>query len=220
MRLLIGHGSGSFGHIAAAQHATQNGAATASEWLGFAEVWASAHRLNRIVIDFLMNEKLPVINFPPSASIICDNGKIQEMAYQPIMDALDAGLIPVVFGDVAFDRSQGAAIVSTESIFTFLSQHLQPTRVLIAGIESGVYANYPESKKILQSISANDLDTLNVKGAQAVDVTGGMRGKVEAALEIASRSPDAEVRIFSGENAGAIEKILLGAKSGTLIKTK
>ena len=90
--------------------------------------------------------------------------------------------------------------------------------MLIAGIESGVYANYPESKKVLRSITAHDLDEIDLKGSQAIDVTGGMRGKVEAALEIASMRPDLEVRIFSGGNPGAIEEMLLGAKSGTLIK--
>lgn len=218
MRLLLGHGSGSFGHIIAAQYTTNRGATTIAEWMGFAKVWASAQRLNRIVVDFLMNEKLPVITFPPSASSICAAGVIQEMAYQPIIDAIDAGLIPVVYGDVAFDRSQGAAIVSTESVFGFLARHLKPSRVLIAGIESGVYSNYPGSEKVLRSITSKDLDNIDLGGAQSIDVTGGMRGKVKAALEIASLSPDIEVRIFSGEKPGSIEKTLLGDKTGTLVK--
>ena len=218
LRLLLGHGSGSFGHIAAAQYATNRGAASPSEWQGFARVWASAQRLNRIVVDFLMNEDLPVMTFPPSASTICDAGLIQEMAYQPIIDAIEANLIPVVYGDVAFDCTQGAAIVSTETIFAFLAQYLQPSRVLIAGIEKGVYANYPETEKILRSIKAQDLEDIGLGGAQATDVTGGMRGKVEAALEIASLSSDIEVRIFSGEAPGSIENAILGAKPGTQIK--
>ncbi len=218
LRLLLGHGSGSFGHTAAAQYATNRGAATTSEWQGFAQVWASAQRLNRMVVDFLINEALPVITFPPSASTICAAGTIQEMAYQPIIDAIEANLIPVVYGDVAFDSIQGAAIVSTETVFAFLAQHLQPSRVLIAGIEKGVYSNYPESEKILRSIKAKDLEDIGLGGAQATDVTGGMRGKVEAGLEIASLSSDIEVRIFSGEAPDSIGNALLGAKPGTLIK--
>ncbi len=218
LRLLLGHGSGSFGHILAAQYTTNRGASTPSEWQGFSRVWASAQRLNRIVVDFLMNEDLPVMTFPPSASTICDAGSIQDMAYQPIIDAIEANLIPVVYGDVAFDSKQGAAIVSTETVFTFLAQHLQPSRVLIAGIEKGVYANFPESEKIHRSITSKDLEEIGLGGAQTTDVTGGMRGKVETALEIARLSSDIEVRIFSGEAPGSIENALLGAKPGTLIK--
>ena len=48
MRLLVGHGSGSFGHPMAARHGTHLGG---DNWTGFAEVWRSANRLNRLVVD-------------------------------------------------------------------------------------------------------------------------------------------------------------------------
>jgi isopentenyl phosphate kinase len=219
LRILIGHGSGSFGHVAAARYSTNLGASTSAEWLGFAEVWAAAQRLNRFVVDAFLNEKLPALAFPPSASVISAAGEIQEMAHQPIMQAIEARLLPIVYGDVAFDHEQGAAIVSTENVFAYLARHLQPSRVLIAGIEAGVYANFPKSRKILPSIKAEDLDKIDMEMTQATDVTGGMRGKVEAALAIASLSPQIEVRIFSGEEPGSIEDALLGAKPGTLVKS-
>jgi isopentenyl phosphate kinase len=220
LRLLIGHGSGSFGHVAAARYATNRGASTPAEWLGFAEVWAAAQRLNRFVVDAFLNEKLPALAFPPSASVISAAGEIKEMAHQPIAQAVEAGLLPIIYGDVAFDRERGAAIVSTETVFVYLAQHLHPSRVLIAGIESGVYADFPKSKKILSSVTAKDLGKIGMEITQATDVTGGMRGKVEAALAIASLSSQIEVRIFSAETPGSIEDALLGAKPGTLVKSK
>ncbi len=219
LRILVGHGSGSFGHIAAARHGTDRGTSTPAEWLGFAEVWASAQRLNRFVVDAFLNERLPAVAFPPSASVTCAAGEIQEMAVQPIAQAIEAGLLPMIYGDVAFDSVQGAAIVSTETIFAYLAQHLQPSRVLIAGIEAGVYANFPESNEILPSICQEDPDRIELGGAQATDVTGGMRGKVEAALVIARLNPNTEVRIFSGVEPGSIEDAILGAKPGTLVKS-
>ena len=44
--LLIGHGSGSFGHIPAKKYGTRDGVSTKSEWAGFAEVHAEATILN------------------------------------------------------------------------------------------------------------------------------------------------------------------------------
>lgn len=219
LRILIGHGSGSFGHVTAARHATNRGASTPAEWLGFAEVWAAAQRLNRFVVDAFLNEKLPALAFPPSASVISAAGEIQEMAHQPIAQSIEAGLLPIIYGDVVFDRNQGAAIVSTENVFAYLARRLQPSRVLIAGIEAGVYADFPKSKKILPSVKAEDLDKIDMEITQAIDVTGGMRGKVEAALAIAGLSPQIEVRIFSGEEPGSILNALLGAKPGTLVKS-
>jgi isopentenyl phosphate kinase len=105
LRVLIGHGSGSFGHQAAARHSTHKGAASPRAWRGFAEVWAAAGRLDRLVVDALREADLPVVAFPPSASAICESGQILEMAVEPIERAFEAGLLPVVAGDVAFDRA-------------------------------------------------------------------------------------------------------------------
>jgi len=121
LRLLIGHGSGSFGHPAAARHGTHRGAAESPAWRGFAEVWAAAGRLNRLVVDALREAGVPVLGFPPSASTICESGAILEMAVEPIERALEAGLVPLVAGDVAFDRALGSTIVSTEKVFAFLA---------------------------------------------------------------------------------------------------
>jgi len=50
-KILLGHGSGSFGHHAAAKYGTRNGVSTLEEWRGFREVWESARKLNQIVLD-------------------------------------------------------------------------------------------------------------------------------------------------------------------------
>ena len=63
--LIIGHGSGSFGHIPAKKYGTRDGVHTDAEWAGFAEVHAEAVSLNRIVTDTLREAGLPVISFVP-----------------------------------------------------------------------------------------------------------------------------------------------------------
>ncbi|HBA91193.1 MAG TPA: hypothetical protein DCZ08_05345, partial [Anaerolineaceae bacterium] len=45
LRLLLGHGSGSFGHVPAREYNTRNGVRTVSEWNGFLEVWRQARDL-------------------------------------------------------------------------------------------------------------------------------------------------------------------------------
>lgn len=217
IKLLVGHGSGSFGHPAAARHGTHLGASSVADWLGFAEVWAAAQRLNRLVIDALIEAGLPAIAFPPSASVTSDDGIILDMAIEPIKRALDTGLLPVVFGDVAFDCTHGSTILSTEKIFTYLAEYLRPDRVLIAGFDPGVYANYPHSDEILPIVTEHDLLEIPLEGAVAPDVTGGMGNKVQEAMALARTLPDLEVRIFSGEEPGTLISTLLGGTPGTLI---
>lgn len=46
-RVIVGHGSGSFGHVAAAKHSTIDGVSGAVQWRGFCDVSDAASRLNR-----------------------------------------------------------------------------------------------------------------------------------------------------------------------------
>lgn len=216
-RLLIGHGSGSFGHPAAARFGTLDGARTGDEWRGFAEVWSAAHRLHRIVLDALTGAGLSVLSFPPSANAIANRGEIVEMADEQIRRALKAGLIPLVHGDVAFDRSRGATILSTERVLTHLANVLHPSRILLAGIEEGVYRDYPARHQLLSELSQAMLPEIRLETAESTDVTGGMEHKVQQAFQLAHADPQAEVRIFSGETSGNLQAALLGYALGTRI---
>lgn len=39
---------------------------------------------------------------------------------------MEAGIVPVVHGDVAFDQELGGTVASTEEIFAFLARELKP----------------------------------------------------------------------------------------------
>ena len=58
--LLLGHGSGSFGHYSGKKHGTWNGVKTSQNWLGFVEVWQDASTLHRIIMDELHSAGIPV----------------------------------------------------------------------------------------------------------------------------------------------------------------
>jgi isopentenyl phosphate kinase len=221
LQLVLGHGSGSFGHPPAYRHKTHLGVASQDEWIGFAEVWSAAQRLNRMVIDSLIKNGLSAIAFPPSSSVISEDRTILEMAIEPIKQALGAGLLPVIFGDVAFDLTRGGTIVSTEKVFAFMASHLRPDRILLAGLDPGVYIDFPKSKEVFATVTEEDVTKITFKKAEAPDVTGGMWSKVQEALAIARECPELEVRlevrIFSGEEPDAVANALLDGKPGTLI---
>jgi isopentenyl phosphate kinase len=217
MRLLLGHGSGSFGHMAAARFGTRQGARTPQDWLGFAQVWWAAHRLNRHVMDALLAAGLPAMSFPPSSHAACEAGALVALASEPVVRALDAGLLPVVQGDVAFDRSQGATILSTEQVMGHLADELHPDRVLLAGSEQGIYARFPPEAPPLAILRGSDLGQVAIGRSAEADVTGGMADKVDWCLRLAARLPKSEIRIFSGLHPGSVRQALSGAALGTRI---
>lgn len=220
LRLVLGHGSGSFGHVPAEKYGTRKGVTTADEWKGFAEVWWEAAELNRLVLRALHQAGLPAIAFPASACATTENGRVAAWDLSPVHAAIDRGLLPVFYGDVVFDRERGGTILSTEEIFLHIGHEIPPSRLLLAGIEPGVWADYPHCTRLLEMIDPAILDRVGegLKGAQAVDVTGGMESKVRVSQRLAGLLPGLEVRIFSGEIPGAVHRALLGAPVGTLVR--
>lgn len=216
--LIIGHGSGSFGHVAAKQYGTRAGVRSEDDWAGFAEVWQQARALHEIMMEALRKQNLPVISFPPSASVMANEGAIHSWDLMPIKAALGAGLIPVVYGDVVFDLRRGGGILSTEELFMHLNQALHVERILLAANEP-VYADFPGRSAILSEINAHNIKEIRatLSGGEGSDVTGGMLSKVEAAMAMAAANPNAEIRIFSAREAGDLRNALGGAAAGTLI---
>ncbi|GAB4477451.1 MAG: isopentenyl phosphate kinase [Anaerolineales bacterium] len=219
LRLVVGHGAGSFGHVPAKRYNTRQGVHTPEEWLGFAEVWKEEATLNRLVVDALLEAGLPVISLSPCASVTAEDGQVVIWELYPICAALQAGLLPLIFGDVIFDRRRGGTILSTEDLFEYLARHLHPHRILLAGIEEGVWRDFPQCSELVTEITAADIQQgrLQLGGSQAPDVTGGMESKVRQSLALVQEIPELEILIFNGERPGAIQRALAGEHLGTKI---
>lgn len=218
-RLIIGHGSGSFGHVPAKRYGTRQGVYTEEQWRGFAEVWYEASALTRIVIESLAQAGLPVIALSPSASAISQDGRVQSWELKPVIAALQNGLLPVIHGDVVFDNARGGTILSTEDLFEHLANVLVPERILLAGIEAGVWADYPACTRLLGEITPTSLTHIFpiLGGSAQIDVTGGMASKVQQSMALVERHPGLVIRIFSGERPGNVQKALKGEPLGTIL---
>ena len=221
LQLLIGHGSGSFGHVLAHRYHVHTGCA---DWWGYAATSAIAARLNRLVTDAFLAEGVAVVSLQPSASARCRGGQLLEMTVAPIQAALEHGLAPLVYGDVAFDEAQGSTIISTEQIFSYLAGILAPTRIILAGEVDGVFTSDPArdaAASLIPDISRRNLDYVKgmLAGSAAVDVTGGMLSKVLTMFELIRERPSLKVRLISGLRFGWVQRALQDAefREGTLL---
>lgn len=219
LRLVIGHGSGSFGHYAVKEHLPNLEIRDPKDWGGFAEVWYRASQLNRYVIDALHEAAVPCMTFPPSASVISRDGAVEHWDLAPLQSALDARIVPIIFGDMIFDRAKGGTVLSTEVLMFYLAGQIHPGRILLAGIEAAVWADFPARSKKVERITLANYDSMKGKigGSLGTDVTGGMRSKVEEMLGLVQAVPQLTVQIFSGEEPGNVEAALRGEVLGTLI---
>ncbi len=209
--IVLGHGSGSFGHFAVKQ---------SEGWkdrkLAGAYIHAVASRLNQLVIDILTEEKVPAIAFPPAA--------LENEGYlwvKKLKEAADMGFLPVVYGD-AIPRPDGFEIFSTEKVFELLNPILRPRTIIFVGEVAGVFTSDPKKDpdaQLIPEITPKSFEDIKscIGGSHGIDVTGGMLQKVESAIAVLKSSPWVEkIYIISGD-PGNMKKAAKGEVVGTCI---
>jgi isopentenyl phosphate kinase len=225
LRLVIGHGSGSFGHMAARRYGTREGVWSPAAWRGYAEVARAAAELNRLVVDALWEAGVPALRLQPSASARCCDGELLALEIRPLVVALEKGLAPVVHGDVALDDVRGGTIISTEEIFGWLAPRLDPQRIVLVGEVDGVLTADPASGvrgAVVAEITPATLPSLAeaLGGSRGVDVTGGMVAKISQMIALVRSTPSlACVQVISGLAPGLVRAVLHdpAARAGTRI---
>ena len=214
-RLVLGHGSGSFGHVAAARYEVHRGMREPEQRIGVSLTQRQAAELHRRVLRAL-SEALGAagtapFSIAPSSALVSAAGEPAAFASEPLARALEAGLVPVVYGDVVMDREQGWAICSTEGVFGALVDGLEEhgrtvDRVLWLGETAGVWDG--EGEVIRRITPATAREALEAVGGSAgTDVTGGMAHRVETALELARRGVASW--IGDGREPGLLKKALV-----------
>lgn len=223
LQLVVGHGSGSFGHFVADRYKVREG--HLQDWRGYAETSAAAQRLNRLVTDGLLAQGICAVSLQASASARCHDGELVQMAVDPVVGLLRHGAVPLVYGDVALDDVKGCTIISTEQILVHLAHYLRPQRMIVVGEVAGVYSGDPQRDAIVRLIpeinSRNRAEVEHVLSTSfGVDVTGGMLSKVRILFDLIVEQPNLQVRIITGRRNHLIEQALLDpdVQEGTLLR--
>lgn len=220
LQLVLGHGSGSFGHVAAQEHGYDPGRGHRSP-AGFAAISAAAAALNAIVRAALLDAGIPAVSLPPSASAVVRDETIVDLALTSYAQLLAWGAVPLTYGDVAVCAdSLTGTIVSTEAVFRFLAPHLRPKRLILLTQVEGVYTADPRRQErlpvVIPEITPGNWEEIQTAlgGSHGADVTGGMRNKVGEMLALTQAVPGLEIRIASGMRSGLLEQLLLDRARG------
>lgn len=226
LAVVLGHGSGSFGHVAAARHGVAGGlrageegtAARAAQLAGVAETQARAAALHRLVLDALAAAGVAAWSVAPSSMLVATEGVPAATCAEPVARALAAGLLPVVYGDVVTDRRRGVAIASTETVFLALAAALpehgwRTAEALWLGDTPGVY---DDAGRPLATLPPAEAARLAPGGSAGTDVTGGMAHRLAAAVRLATAGVPST--IADGHTPGLLAGWLAGgAAPGTRV---
>jgi isopentenyl phosphate kinase len=196
--LVVAHGSGSFGHVAARRYGIagglRGGDPGSSQLAGVSLTQERAAALHWQVMAALAAAGLRPFSIAPSSSLVAAGGRPAAVALEPLLLALGCGLLPVLYGDVVMDREQGVAICSTERLFELLAEELpgygvRVRRAVWLGETDGVYDAKGRTVPRIEAgdRAATDRLLAAIGAAAGTDVTGGMRHRVETALALAAR---------------------------------
>ena len=215
-RLLVGHGSGSFGHAAAAEGGLFPGTDARKKLDAIAETRRRASDLNVLVVAALFEAGARPISFAPSSFLHAEDGRVVGRFLEPVFSALDRGLLPVVYGDVVLDATRGATVVSTEAVFLIVAQEAARrgraiARAIWLGETDGVHDGDGSTIGHMTATKAGK-SARRVSGASGTDVTGGMALRLRT-VSVLAKAGIASA-IVDGRKPGALAKAVAGREAG------
>lgn len=216
--LILAHGSGSFGHTSAVKYGGKKGYKSR---IGIAKVALDAMEINRIVMKILVEEGLPVVAFSPMSMFLASAGEATENFLAPIIAAINQGLMPVVYGDVIWDKKWNSTIFSGETTLNIIARYIASngykiSKVIEVGETDGVYDNNEKTIPLITKSNWPDIKKFIFK-LKTKDVTGGMMHKIEESLAMTDLK--IETWLINGKKNNELSHAILGKKvDGTLIK--
>jgi len=173
---VIVHGGGSFGHYWSVKYDMHTKPAK-YDMRGVAIVKNSMIQLDKIILDSLVKNRINPYSLPPT-DFMSGNRPIPSKVRE-VKKIAESGLVPVTFGDALWYGAKKSYILSGDKIMSILARALRPRLSIFVLNVDGLYSDF-KSKKMIYEMKGNSFSTQDV----AMDVTGGMRRKVEEATRI------------------------------------
>ncbi|PSQ38492.1 acetylglutamate kinase [Halobacteriales archaeon SW_12_71_31] len=201
--VVVVHGAGSFGHHHAAAHGvtpTEGTHDPEALW----EVHDAMRRLNdRVTGAFRAAGLAPAPVHPFSLGHRDAAGELT-LPTRGIATTLAEGFVPVLHGDGVVHRDRGVTILSGDELVVRLARDLGADRVGFCSTVPGVLRDGAVIERIDAMSEVSDV----LGGAEGVDVTGGMAGKVDSLLGLGAPGrifgPDALAAFLDGEPVGTL----------------
>lgn len=219
IRLVLGHGAGSYGHILAKKYAAVDGIHPRHGWEGLYKIRESMTGMNALFLRHCNRGGLFPVTVSPFAVAEAQDGVVRRLDTGSVRSLLERGRVPVLHGDVILDSKRGFTIASTEALMKAISRRVRFDRVVMVSDTDGVYGR---DGRTIPVIGRGDIQTLfgAIQGSQAPDVTGGMRKKVEMLRSLlkSGRAGSARILRCSPDGKNLRDAVLGTGGGGTLLE--
>ncbi len=172
--VILVHGAGSFGHGAARRLGV-------SSALGWATTASQVRRLNGLVVEGLVELGVPALGISMFPWAGAGGSEEEEAVWREVRCALDAGLVPVLHGDVL----SGGRILSGDTIMEMLCRAFSPQRAVFCTDVEGVFTADPKKDPSAKLIPVLKVGQGGIEFSEPTDATGGFETKIREACSIA-----------------------------------
>lgn len=211
LKIIIGHGQGSFAHVPAEKYKTIQGRINDESVYGAAVVEDVACQMNRVVVAEMLKQNIPAVTQQPASTIILGKGEVSGAFLQGVLALLTGGFVPVVYGDVLFNDNGNFTIWSTEKVLNFLALELRGVNFNVEKvIHCGETAGFLRDGVVVKEITPTTYGEMKsaLAKAKGFDVTGGMEHKVDMAIDLAKKGIDSY--IVGNNHGGNLYRTIVG----------
>ncbi len=188
-RLVLVHGGGSYGHPIAKKYSISGGLnpSIQSQVLGLSETHEAMNELNTIIVKKFLQKKQPILSIQPSSIFFKETRNVFTRSIDILESCLDLGVLPILYGDIIFEKQQLFSIISGDQIIYELCKNLKKynvSKVIFAIEQDGLFVLKGDAGKEKMQL-AQELESENIKDiklanlGEKIDVTGGIKGKLE-----------------------------------------
>ena len=199
--LVLVHGGGSFGHPGAEKYRLNSKNPTKVEE-GTAKVQKDMRTMNNHVLEIMHEKGLWAISLPGGLVTTYKDGELIDFNEEIFERYLSIGMVPISFGDVAFDEDRKVTICSGDDIMLSLAEKAEKA-IFVANVD-GVFKDgklVETFTKDMFPLEPEDFDSKNT----SIDVTGGMNKKAKRMLEM---SKHCATYVVNGSKKDRLYKLL------------
>ena len=216
--LVIVHGVGSFGHPPVLQYNLHKGFKEKDQLISMSKTQQIVNKFRNTIATKFLDKGIPINLMHASSMVVGNKMVISENTFESLKGFLSIGMVPLIGGDMMYDKSMGFSVCSGDQIAVILSRVLNAKHLIFATDVPGVFDKDPksrESAELLKEININDLDNVlkQLNKANVADASGRMRGKLLSLVSTKNQiKKGLKVAIFSMIEKDTLKKHLKGEK--------
>ncbi len=212
LKIALVCGVGPYGHTNVKMYDINNGIKTDEQRKGVKKTNDDCSFVGKTVAESLEKNGVATRYIPGYQVCEQKNKKVESFDFKPYEKAIEEGFVPITTGIMVKDSELEWSVMSGDKVIAQLARHFRPEKVLMGTDVDGIYTADPkvDSKAILiEEINRKTVPKIleMVGESKSVDVTGGMKGKLEQLAEQLDGTP---AEIFNLFKKGNLEKVLVG----------